>query len=190
LYAGTAKFYAWSGETYAPSGEFTLPKTLDLYGFVMLAPPGGATLFATLDETDHLRVYSGDAVVWKSKQRYAASERMLRVADERGKSSRPVRISTPLALLDIDGDGRDDVIVPRNIKTGLFGGYKEAELHGLAWTGEGLEDRWLVAGVPGAVLDLQPDIHGAGPARAAALVREKGGWFSRDRRMVKRYSFE
>jgi hypothetical protein len=76
-------------------------------------------------------------------------------------------------VLDIDGDGKDEIIVPRNIKRKLFGGYKAAELHGLGWTGGKLEEKWGMKGISGSVLDIQGTKQDKGPAQVLALVKSK-----------------
>jgi hypothetical protein len=184
---GAPKLYTWSGAEYAAEGAFAVPKGLGLYGFAVVSSGSGEPLFIALDEGDHLLVYSGEALRWRSAERYAAGRREIRGLADRDRGGRPLTVAGPIAVFD--GDGTAEVVVPRNTRSVLLGGSRKAELHVLQWNGERLEERREVNGIPGAVLDLRPGTDSSGKPMVTALVRSSG-WFTRDRTRVKAYSLQ
>ncbi len=201
FYTGQPRLYSWQDGKYAPGAEFHLPKGVVLYGFTFASLGEDQPLLVALDDDDYLLVYSKDAVIWKSGEKYAAAVTtvykpatgigavLAKDAIQRDKSLR-VRIPGRVTAVDINGDGRDEIIVPKNIGDTFLGiaGIKSAEVESLSWTGARLEQRWNIKDIPGAVLDfqlLQPDKSGT---QILTLVRTKGSLFTKDRQQVMSYS--
>ena len=129
---------------------------MGLYGFSYADLGEPQPFLVALDAADHLLLYSRDAQVWKSQERYAGTDTVVAKPAVHGdKGGQAVRIKGTISVIDIDGDGKDEIIVPRNIKRTFFGGYKAAELHGLGWTGGKLEEEWGMKGISGSILDIQ-----------------------------------
>jgi hypothetical protein len=199
FFSGQPKQYTWADEKYIAGPEFPLPKGLSLYGFTVAEFGEAQPLLVGLDEGDHLLVYSKDALVWKSEEQYAAVDTyvykpvtgigaVLSKQVAAGDKSQRVRILARVMAVDINGDGRDQIILPKNISGTLIGGFKEAEMKSLSWTGARLEQRWNIKDIPGAVLDFQLLRQEKGGAQILTLVRTKGGLFAKDRQQVMSYS--
>ncbi len=181
-----------STENMSPHRNSRLPNGVDLYGFAYAEMGEAGPLLVALDGNDQLMVYSNEALIWKSEEKYPS------VGDDRGKAldrdrcdayrrrrrltnRRKVRISGRVFAVDLNGDGRDEILLPKNIGATFLSGPKEAEFIGLGWTGARLDQRWNIKDIPGAVLDYQViRLQGLG-ARILALVMTPGGLFAADR---------
>ena len=201
FYSGQPKLYSWQDGKYVPGAEFLLPKGVVLYGFTFASLGEDQPLLVTFDDDDYLLVYSKDAVIWKSGEKYAAAVAtvykpatgigaVLSKDAIQGDKSLRVRIPGRVVAVDINGDGRDEIIVPKNIGDTFLGiaGIKGAEVDSLSWTGARLEQRWNIKDIPGAVLDFQLLRSDKGGTQILTLVRTKGSLFTKDRQQVMSYS--
>ena len=189
FFTGAPKQYAWSGGHYSAGIEIPLPAGVGLYdfAFVNFGEPG--LLLVALDERDHVLVYSKGAVIWKSVERYEGRDTVVALpAANADKGERKVKIKGRILALDIDGDGKDEIVLPRNIGRTLFKWSKAAELHALGWTGARLEQEWEIKNIPGAVLDLQAAGSGKGPTQILTLVGSSGGPFKKKSMQLMVYS--
>jgi hypothetical protein len=179
FFAGTPKQYAWSGGQYNAGTEIPLPAGVGLYdfAFVNFGEPG--LHLDALDERDHVIVYSKGTVIWKSVERYEGGSTVVALPAKADKGTLKVKIKGRILALDIDGDGKDEIILPRNVGGTFFGWGKAAELHALGWTGARLEQEWEIKDIPGAVLDLQAAASGKGPTQILTLVGSSGGLFKK-----------
>jgi FG-GAP-like repeat len=200
FYSGQPKLYSWQDGKYVPGAEFPLPKGVVLYGFTFASLGEDQPLLVAFDDDDYLLVYSKGAVIWKSAEKYAAAITyvykpatgiggvLAKDAIQKDKSLR-VRIPGRVFAVDINGDGRDEIIVPKNIGDTFLGiaGIKGAEVDSLSWTGARLEQRWNIKDIPGAVLDFQLLRSDKGRTQVLTLVRTKGNLFTKDRQQVMSY---
>ncbi len=199
FYAGQPKLYTWTDGKYVAGADFPLPPGVALYGFAFAEFGEAQPLLVALDEDDHLLVYSNNTPLWKSEERYLAVDTYVykpvtgigaaisKQASETDKSLR-VRIRGRVMAVDVNGDGRDEIIVPKNIAATILGGYKDAEMISLGWTGARLEQRWNIKDIPGVVLDFQLLRQDKTGAQIITLVRTKGSLFAKDRQQVMNYS--
>ncbi len=201
FFAGTPKQYTWSGGKYVSGPELPLPNGLGLYGFTFADFGGPDPFLVAFDDDDRLIVYSRDVPVWKSEEKYAVvntfvykpvtgvSAVLSKSLKELDKSQK-VRLRGRILALDIDGDGRDEILLPKNIGSLFFSNYSGAELYGLRWTGARLDQAWGVKKLPGAVLDVQIIRRDNAEAQIIALVKTKGGLFTKDREQVMIFSMK
>jgi hypothetical protein len=198
FYADQPHVYAWQGGKYAAGTEFPLPAGVTLYGFTFADFGEAQPLLVSRDDDDRLLVYSKGHLIWKSEEEYPAVDTFVykpvtgvgavlaQPALESDKSQR-VRIRGRIAAADMNADGRDEILLPKNISGTLVGGFVAAEMDGLSWTGARLEQQWNIKDIPGPVLDfqlLQQDKN----VRILSLVRTQGGLFTKDRQQVLTYS--
>jgi hypothetical protein len=99
-----------------------------------------------------------------------------------------LRLRGRVLAADINNDGRDEIILPKNVGTALVGGFTGAELHGLGWTGARLDPVWNIKDIPGPVFDFRVVSHDQPGTRVNALVRTKGSLFTKDRQQLIIYS--
>jgi hypothetical protein len=193
FYSGTPKQYAWSAGAYVAGADYPLPKGLGIYGWTYANVGEGQTLLVVLDDENRLEVYSGAGVVWKSADQYpvvdnyvykpvAGIQYALQKQLPPDKGDR-VRIPGRVAAIDVNGDGKDEIVVVKNtggsFLGGFLGGFTGAELDGLAWTGASLGPVWSLKDIPGPVYDFfwRKD---ATTLRISSLVKTKGGILSKD----------
>ncbi len=210
FYAGRPREYAWSGGTYVPGSPLSVPDGVALYGFVFADFGEGKPFLVYTDDDDHLVVASGDTRIWKSEERYFNSEAVVKkpVTGVDAALGRGEQLSTlqkaggalptidPKALrtrvpgrmiaLDLNGGGKDDIVVVKNtpelmVSGHAFGEFKDGELQILSWTGARLDVRLTYKELPGPLLDLQvlrPD--GKQAPSVAGLLRVSGGMLHKD----------
>jgi len=208
FFAGQPHEYAWSGGAYAPGAVIALPKGTDLYRFVFANFGDANPTVVSLDSDSRLVVSSGETRIWKSEEQYLTVETVLtkpltgldadlartptdldRVNVTRDTSidkSRLVRIAGRMIVVDLYGNGKDDLVVAKNTEGSFFGGYKGGALETLAWTGARLEPRWNVKDLAGPVLDIGV-IREDNGVQVYGLVKKPGGIFSKDTMAIEKY---
>jgi len=205
FYRGKPKEYAWSGGTYAPGAALSLPEGMTLYGFIFADFGEGKPFLVSTDDNDRLVISSGDTRIWKSEEQYFNSEAVVTkpvtgldavfgrtdqlTTLQKAGGAMPavdpkdlrVRIPGRMIAVDMNGDGKDDIVVPKNTPEVMvsghgFGGFKDGELQILSWTGARLEVRRTFKDLPGPVLDVQVlRFDGKEALAVAGLVRVSGG---------------
>jgi len=199
FFAGAPKQYTWSGGKYMPGPELSLPRGVTLYGFTFANFGELNPLLVAFGDEDRVIVYSKNAPLWKSEEQYTVVDTyvykpvtgiaavMSKPAAESDKNLR-VRLQGRIVAMDINNDGRDEILLPKNIGQSFLSSYSGAELHGLRWTGARLDDVWGIKDLPGPVLDFQVIRQDQSTAQIIALVKIKGGFFSKDREQVMLFS--
>jgi hypothetical protein len=199
FFAGMPKHVIWVDGNYVPAGEFPLPKGAELYGFAFVDAGESNPLIVALDDKDHLLVYSNGAVIWRSEETYPSAGRTvmkpvtgmdaaLSMSSPESDRSLRVRMRGRVFTLDLNGDGKDEVLLPKNSGATFLSGHKAAEFIALGWTGARLEQRWNIQDVSGAVMDYQVLRQQGAGARVLALVMIPGGLFAADRFSVMTYA--
>jgi hypothetical protein len=199
FFAGKPNIYIWSSGKYTADREFPLPKGLKLYGFAFIMAGEANPLIVGFDDTDHVVVYSRESVIWKSGDTYpsigvSAAKAVTTpsavisqsVAD--WDSNQKVRIAGRILAMDTNGDGREEVIVLKNISSPYLPGFVNAEFVNLGWTGTRLEQQWSIADIGGPVLDFQLLKNEGTGAQILALVQIPGGLFGSDHFRVQSYT--
>jgi hypothetical protein len=201
FFAGTPKQYTWSGGKYVSGPELSLPRGLGLYGFTFADFGEQDPFLVAFDDEDRLIVYSRDTPLWKSEEKYVVVDTVVykpvtgisavlsKPAAESDKSRR-VRLRGRIMAFDINGDGRDDILLPKNIGSTFFSDYSGAELYGLRWTGARLDQAWSIKDLPGPVLDFQVIRQDKAAAQIVTLVKINGGLFTKDREQVMIFSLK
>jgi len=209
FFAGKPRQYMWSDGKYVPGEEFPLPKGLGLYGF-MIADMGESKPFlVALNDKDQLVVYSKNNAIWKSEEKYPAiglaiikpltgpdAVFLKDAAAQAEKMGNPpivlgrdkAKIQGRVLALDINGNGREEIILPKNLGDTLISGYKEAEFVSLSWTGSRLERNLNIPDIPGVVLDFQIIRQQGSSTQIFALVNSFGGIFKSDSIRVLSYA--
>ncbi len=193
FFEGSPKEYSWSGKGYAVGPELPLPKGVNLYGFAFADFGEARPLMIALDGKNRVRVYSQETLVWESREMYGAAETVAVEPDRDAfvyATEHEFTIKGRVAAADIDGDGKEEVILPKNIRGSFLGGVKSAEVHCLGWTGARLEQECVIKDVPGEVLDFQVIRQAGAGSRLIVLVQTKGGILSKPAARVVVYSLK
>ncbi len=190
FYAGTPKRYVWSNGRYTPEADLPLPKGVKLYGSTYVAAGEPDPLLIALDDKNRVLVYSGDALTWKSPEAYPSvglsvkkpvlsSTAVISQSVAASESSEKVRIAGRVLTIDMNGDGREEIILPENKGDSFFGSYTQADFVCFGWTGARLEQRWRIKDIPGAVVDYQViRKQGGDGVQIVAIVKSSGGLFT------------
>lgn len=191
FFSGQPKQYAWSGATYTAGADLPLPPGVGLYGFVYADLGETQPLLVSFDDKERLVVYSQAAVIWRSEEKYPSVgitvikpvtgiAAVLSKQEAEADKGQKVKIRGRILALDMNGDGRDEIVLPKNSGATFLSGYKEAEFIGLGWTGARLEQRWSIKEATGPVLDFQVLRQQEPGAQILGLVKSSGGTFSSD----------
>ena len=201
FFSGQPKVYSVVEGKYVAGAEFALPKELGLYGWTYANLGDRQPLLVALDDDDHLMVYSGLTQVWKSSEEYASVghfvykpvtgiDAVLSGQTTAVDKSQRVKIRGRVVAADLNNDGRSEIVIQKNIGSSYLNSYTGAELSGLAWTGARLEQMWGVKDISGPVYDIVIIPQGAGAPQVVALVKAKGGIFTKDAMQVMSYSMK
>lgn len=201
FYSGQTKEYVWSQGNYSAGAEVLLPKGVGVYGWTFADMGERQPLLVGLDGDDHLLVYLADTLLWKSAEQYSVAahyvfkpvtgmEAVLTKQAAQNDKSRRVRLPGRVLALDVNGDGRDEIVVVKNMTSAFIGGFSGAELHGMEWTGARMDPAVSVKDIPGPVLDFSGRRDDRQGTRINTLVRTKGGLFAKDRQQMISYSIQ
>jgi len=182
---GPVRQYTWQGNRYVPGPVVPLPKAFTrIYGFALADLDGdGAPEVLVLDPLDYLRVFDrSGGEFYRSSDRYGGSELLLEYDPTRsGENPRSgiqperVMLQGRMYFEDILGDGKKQLVVPRNnpstgysFQTRL---YDKGKIFGLSWDGVGMQAVWETREVPGYIADfalIDPD--GSGNRKLVLLT--------------------
>ncbi len=186
FYAGKVKQYTWSDGRYVAGAELPLPEGVKLYGFTYAALGESRPLLVALDDKNRVLVYSGESLIWKSPDSYpsvglsvskpvTSSTAVISQSVSDAEKAQKVRLAGRLLGLDASGDGRDEIVLPKNIGDSFFGSYTRADLISLGWTGARFEEHWSIKDIPGAVVDYQIIRRQGKSAQIVAIVKSSKG---------------
>ena len=190
FYSGRPGQYVWSEGKYVPGPGISIPAGVGLYGFAFASVAEAAPLLVALDERDRLLVYSRGALLWRSEEPFPSVRTKVArpvtgidavLSREAAETDKSLIVPIPgrVIAMDLDGDGRDEILLPKNGGGTYSSGHAQAELASLGWTGDRLEQRWTIKNIPGAVLDFRI-LGQEGASRVLVLVTSPGGLFSGD----------
>jgi len=198
FFGGMPKTYVWSAGKYTADREFPLPKGLKLYGFTYVLAGEANPFIVGFDDADHVLVYSRESMIWKSQETYPSvgisankavttSSAVISQSVAEWESSQKIRIAGRILAMDTDGDGREELLLPKNINSTYIPGFVNGEFVNLGWTGTRLEQRWSITDIGGPVFDFQLLKSEGTGAQILTLVRIPGGLFAGDRYRVQSY---
>jgi hypothetical protein len=184
-FEGPVQQYVWRGNQYVPGPAVPLPKAFpNIYGFLLADLDGdGSPKVLVLDHLDHLRVFDKTGTeVFRSSERYGGSETTISY-DPTMSGSNPRSGIQPIELMlqgrmyfqDIMGDGKKQLIVPRNTpSTGYMFAtrlYDRGKIVGLTWDSLGMQQLWETREMPGFIADFAlVDPEGGGDRKLVLLV--------------------
>jgi TolB-like protein len=170
FFSGSIYQFSWKGKGFARGKKLKLPKETPLFGLAIADITGdGREEILRFDYSNRLKLLSMDGkdLLYKTPGKYGGSntffDRESIPAAGRRNESEPgerVYLKGRIVVLDLDGDGRVEVIVNKNhFATGqLFKRvrlYDRAEIYDLVWDGEALSENWRTRAIPGYIADYQ-----------------------------------
>jgi len=167
-FSGPIYQFLWKKNTFAKDEKLKLPKETQLLGLAIADITGdGKDEIIRFDSGDHLRVLSTDGkdLLYKTSSRYGGSGNFFdreSVSDMLPRDHIAKRVYLPgrIVLLDLDEDGKIEVIVNKNhFATGRlierFRAFDRGEVYDLAWDGMMLAEHWRTKEIPGYIADYQ-----------------------------------
>ena len=180
LLAGIFKLMK-SGTTVQPEERIVMPDYVNLFEFALADINGdGAQEIVAINSADRLYVIRPDgSVLWVSEDYYGGTSRYIgenydqvgRVgldinstpsSDVIGREGSGKRIYIPsrIIIMDVNGDGKDDVIVNKNFSYASrhvenYKRFKTGEIYAMTWNGIALSDIWQTKKIDGYIPDFQ-----------------------------------
>lgn len=165
------------GDELQQEERIALPEFINLFDFTMADLDGdGSYETIGISQDDILYVMSGNKLLWQSDDHYGGVTRYIGGMEGPGTtpgnetdSSEPIgredqgkRIYIPSRIIttDINGDGRPDIVVNKNLSTASriferYRSYPSGEMHALTWNGLGLTELWHTRKIDGYIADYQ-----------------------------------
>ena len=170
-----------SGSTVIPQDRIVMPDSINLFEFALADVTGdGAREIVAISRADRLYVVRPNgSVLWVSEEYYGGTSRYIgedydlvgRVgididsqpsSDVIGKESSGKRIYIPsrMIVMDVNGDGRDDVIVNKNLSYASrhvegYKRFKSSEIYAMTWNGIALSEIWQTKKIDGYIPDFR-----------------------------------
>ena len=170
-----------SGTTVQPEERVVMPDYVNLFEFGLAdVNQDGAHEIVAINRADRLYVVRPDgSVLWVSDDYYGGTSRYIgedydlvgRVgldidsghsSDAIGTEGTGKRIYIPsrLIVMDVNGDGKDDVIVNKNLSYASrhvenYKRFKSSEIHAMSWNGIALAQIWQTKKIDGYIPDFQ-----------------------------------
>jgi TolB-like protein len=164
-----------------PQERIVMPDYVNLFDFALADVTGdGAEEIVAINRADRLYVVKPNgAVLWVSDEFYGGTSRYIgedydlvgRVgldidsqssSDVIGKEGSGKRLYLPsrIIVMDVNGDGRDDIIVNKNLSSASrhienYKRYKTGEIYAMTWNGIALTDLWQTKKIDGYIPDFQ-----------------------------------
>jgi TolB-like protein len=167
-FSGSIYQFIWKRKKFRKSKKLKLPKDTPLYGLTIADVTGdGKDEIIRFDGSDHLRVLSSDGkdLLYKTSGKYGGTGNSFdreSVPDLLPRDHVPTRAYIPgrIIAIDLDGDGRIEVIINKNhFSTGRFFErtrlFDRAEIYNLVWDGLMLAENWRTKEIPGYIADYQ-----------------------------------
>lgn len=176
--------YVWEEGTYSPRGG-RLPGVGSIYGFGLADVDGdGSPETARLNDGDQLQVFTAEGkLLWGSEERFGGSANFID-RDTLGQSLPEKEvggflIKGRLLGLDLDGDGRDEILASRNVpKAGfLLSGvrvFDRSNLAVLRWDGLAMREALPLDDLPGYLADFAAAPVAGGALAVVGLSRGEG----------------
>jgi len=167
--------------TVQPEQRLAMPDYVNLFEFALAdVNQDGAHEIIGINRADRLYVVRPDAtVLWVSDDYYGGTSRYIgedydlvgrtgidinssHSSDAIGREGTGKRLYIPtrLVVMDVNGDGRDDVIVTKNLSYASrhvenYKRFTSSEIHAMSWNGIALGQIWQTKKIDGYIPDFQ-----------------------------------
>lgn len=170
IYMGDVHVLKRKGNGFSSAGPVKLPRVGNVFNFVLADFDGKGDIYTTLlDPYEYLRVYDQKGEeLWKSGEYFGGSLAYMVDAEQVGTGDTPmaspgrrVFIPSPIFLIDLDKDGRQEVVICQNhSKTQRLSDmrwFSNGKIHFMTWDGVSLISRWTSRKLSGAAVGYKVD---------------------------------
>jgi TolB-like protein len=192
-FAGPIYQFRWKGNKFTKGKKLKLPKETQVFGLAIADITGDEKdEIIRFDDGDRLRVLSMDGkhLLYKTSTRYGGTNNFFdreSVPQLTARDNVAKRVFLPgrIVPLDLDGDGKAEVIVNKNhFSTGRFleraRFFDKGEVYDLVWDGLMLAERWRTREIPGYIADYQvKDFDNDGDRELVVAMLSKSKSFAR-----------
>ncbi|MBN1101785.1 MAG: hypothetical protein JXL84_00075 [Deltaproteobacteria bacterium] len=178
-YSGAVQILNREGTRFTPGETLSLPDFANIFNFA-IGDLGGRKRTMLLDSGDYLRLYGEDnEEIWRSEDPFGGTYTFYK-SDNPDLSKDFNFISSPIYVVDVDGDGKKEVMVCKNTsKIGRllerFRIYSGGALHFMPIDETGLSTKWTTKRLGGAIVGYQVadvDNDGLPELIVASVIRE------------------
>jgi hypothetical protein len=171
--------------------EITPPRGVDLYRFAAFefdTSGSGALNLVVLDKRGRLRVYNKGprslwTKYWKSSDYYGGTLNYIEPDDDAAPAgTRAISVAGRFFHVDLDSDGRAELIIKQNIPGGLGRhattprSFTKSSVMSVEWDGEFIEENWRTREVTGYIADFFiDDLDSDGSPEVVMLVADGYG---------------
>jgi len=162
-YLGDVYVLKREGDSLVAADPLKLPRDGNVFNFVQSDLEGKGALFTTLlDPYEHLDVYNQEGQrLWKSDDYFGGSLAYMDYMDVNVNRmiQTPIRvfIPSPIFLYDINGDGKEEIIICQNHSkvARIFGDFRwfgSSKIHFMDWDGASLDTKWVTPKISGTAV--------------------------------------
>ena len=156
---------AWTGRAYDEREALALPPSVAIYDVAMADfDRDGRDDLLYLDQQDILVLVSADGRrLGASRESFggvASFIEYLPAGINQGSGQLPARarLLGRMLVVDLDGDGSVEVIVPKNVpltkRIERIKGYRYGQIYALGWDGRQFVQKWVIPRVEGVIADI------------------------------------
>jgi TolB-like protein len=162
-FSGPIYQFPWKGDTFGKGKRLKLPRDIELFGLAIADITGdGKAEIIKFAYDDRLKVISADGgdLLYKTSDKFGGSNNFLDLKRPEEITEKRVYFRGRIVTLDLDGDGRVEVIVKKNhFAMGRFFErvrlFDKGEIYDLVWDSLMLAETWRTKEIPGYIADYQ-----------------------------------
>jgi hypothetical protein len=164
-FGGAVVRLQWNGRAYEEQGTLALPAEVALYDFLLAdLDTDGRDEYLYLDRRDFLVVAdaAGERLA-TSDERFGGVASFIDyipagVTRQSGDAPERARLLGRMVVVDLDGDGSVEIVVPKNVPLTRMiervKGYRHGQVFVFGWDGRRLVEKWTIPKVEGVIADI------------------------------------
>jgi hypothetical protein len=192
LYSGPIYKFIWKKNSFEKGPKMPFPKETKIFSLALGNIQSKEKLnLIMLEDSERLRMVAPDGKdVWSSRQKYGGTinfydtKKKFDMTYRFGASGAPAwRVYIPgrIVIKDLDGDGLHEVVINKNISSGMrvfdrVRSFDSGEIYDLAWEEGTLATNWKTKEIDGYISDFQiKDVDNDGEEELVVAVIDLGG---------------
>ena len=192
LYSGPIYKFIWKKNSFEKGPKMPFPKETKIFSLALGNIQSKEKLnLIMLEDSERLRMVAPDGKdVWNSRQKYGGTinfydtRKKFDMTYRFGSQGAPAwRVYIPgrIVIKDQDGDGLHEVIINKNISSGMrvfdrVRSFDSGEIHDLVWEENTLTTNWKTKEIEGYISDFQiKDVDNDGEEELVVAVIDLGG---------------